>query len=119
MPEAGNDGYVFNDISGGIDRVFRFFEMLGITALIGVLASTSGQIVLSSVTLLGTTMAIMYLTEPTLNLLANHVLGGKRTKAGVILVILANFLWVILVYLATPSLTEIPLRIAKTISMAS
>ena len=109
---------LFNPLSGGIDRIFRFFEMLGVTALVGVVVATYGKTVLTVVTTAGTMMAFIYLVEPMLNALTTRMVGKEANITRLSLVIIMIFAWFGMASLITPYLTTLPLRIAKTINLA-
>lgn len=107
----------FNDVSGAIDRIFRTIEMFGITALVGVLVAEYGDQAIKSVMVFGTTMAMIYLTEPIINWIGYLILGEDRNGLRIVGAIASMFIWVALIDTIAPYLSAIPKRITNTISM--
>lgn len=109
---------LFNDVSPGIDRLFRSIEMLGITALVGVLVTTYGDDAVLTVMYFGSLLALIYLTEPTINAIGYWIIRKKGLLPGAFFAAVALFAWCEAVLVAAPYLVSVPKRIAKTISMA-
>jgi hypothetical protein len=107
----------WNDLGPAIDRLFRSIEMLAVTALVGVVVSPYGEGALSAATLSGTLLAIIYLTEPVANMLADKALGEKREPKRLVLALSVIFLSLVIAYRLTPLLTVIPANIARTINL--
>lgn len=109
---------LFNDVGNGIDRLFRSVEMLGITALVGVLVTSYGDDAVLSVMYLGSLLALIYLTEPAINALGYWIIRKKGFLPGAFFAVVAMFAWCETILVAAPYLVSVPKRIAKTISMA-
>jgi hypothetical protein len=69
----------FNHLSPAIERMFRFVEMIGVTALLGVVTRPSMPILADSTIFVGTALAINYLIEPPVEWIASIVAGDKPT----------------------------------------
>lgn len=110
---------LFNDVGNGIDRLFRSIEMLGITALVGVLVTTYGDDAVTSVMFIGSLLAMIYLTEPAINAIGYWIIRKKGLIPGAFFAAFALFIWTEAILASTPYLVSVPKRIAKTISMAS
>jgi hypothetical protein len=109
---------LFNDVGNGVDRLFRSIEMLGITALVGVLVTTYGDDAVTSVMFIGTLLATIYLTEPAINAVGYWIIRKVGLASGAFFALFVLFLWGEAILASTPYLISVPKRIAKTISMA-
>jgi hypothetical protein len=109
---------LFNDVGNGIDRLFRSIEMLGITALVGVLVTAYGDDAVTTVMFAGSLLATIYLTEPAINAIGYWIIRKKGLVPGAFFAMFALLVWTEALLASVPYLITVPKRIAKTISMA-
>lgn len=104
-------------LSGGVDRLFRFGEMLALTALFSTIVSLSDPQWTLPVTFAGSFLATYYLIEPAVDRIGMLVMGHRPTRYRVVAAGAVFGLSVVVAgYLITPRLIGVPILITKTIS---
>jgi len=102
--------------SSGIDRLFRFVEMVGVTALLATVLRKAPAGVVAGVLFCGTLLALIYLIEPAVGYVANRIVGEKPNASRVLAAVMAILFGLIIAVEATPFVAVLAFLIGETIS---
>ena len=104
----------FRKVAPGIDRLFRFIEMIGITALL----STIFPIESPAIRLVGSELALYYLLEPAIDAFSFWMVPEVNRRQDVARITVLGFVAIIGIFLSLGVVSNLSERISRTITFS-